>query len=52
MMTNKDRRDSWFNKHGRISATRIKRLKRHAMRRKLNTDFDADLRQAKATERY
>ena len=46
------RRDSWINKHGRISATRIKRTNRHIMRYKLKNDFDANLRQAKATERY
>jgi len=46
------RRDYWINKHGRISKTRSKRYIRHLMRYKLKDDFDADLRQAKATERY
>ena len=51
-MKNKDRLVYCVNKHGRISITRVKRLNRHAMRYKLKNDFDANLRQAKATERY
>lgn len=51
MQKRKLRKDHWYNQAGRKVATTMKRYKRHLMRRKLKDDLDADLRQAKATEK-